>query len=173
MKTNVKRHKVIQPLGENYRLIPLTRKQNAIVDTEDFDQLSQFNWYAEWSPATRSFYAARRDENGKYVCMHRFILKLIGKPQADHKNGNTLDNRKENLRPCTAQQNRFNQRRKSNNTSGFKGVSKSHKLQKWWSYIRIDGRTLHLGYYTSKPKAARVYDAAARKHFGEFARTNF
>lgn len=170
MKTNVKRHEVVQP--KDYRLIPLTRGQNAIVDLDDFEKINQFNWYAEWSPATRSFYAARRDADHKYVCMHRFILGLNGKPQGDHRNGNTLDNRRENLRPCTAQQNRFNQKRRSNNTSGYKGVSR-FRGKKWWSCIRIDGRTLHLGFYTSKTEAARAYDVAARKHFGEFARTNF
>lgn len=173
MKTTVRRHKVIQPANKSYRFIPLTRGQNSIVDASDFEWLSQWNWYAEWSPKTKSFYAARRDENNSYVCMHRFILGLTSKKQGDHENHNTLDNRRNNLRSCTIQQNRFNQKIRVNNTSGFKGVSWCEKLKKWWSYIRVNGRTLHLGYFLLIKDAARAYDKAAKRYFGVFANPNF
>jgi hypothetical protein len=171
IKTNVKRHAVVQP--ETHRLIPLTRGQNAIVDIEDFDWLSQWNWYAEWSPCSHSYYAARRDENNDYVSMHRIITDAPPSKEVDHDNHDTLDNRRDNLRVCSRQQNRFNQGLRSNNTSGFKGVSWSKKLSKWWGNIRINGKTLHLGYFASKEEAARAYDEAAKKHFGEFAKLNF
>jgi AP2 domain/HNH endonuclease len=172
-KTNVRRHEVIQPIGETYRLIPLTRNQNAIVDAEDFEQLNRFNWYAEWSKTTKSFYAARRDEGGKYLSMHRFVMSAGPDFEVDHISHDTLDNRKGNLRECTSQHNNCNTRIRSDNTSGFKGVSWSKKLKKWWSNIRVNGKTLHLGYHEKIEDAARAYDAAARKHFGEFASTNF
>jgi hypothetical protein len=58
-RSAVKRHAVTQPLDTSYRYIPLTRNLNAIVDADDFDWLSKWNWHAVWNPCTKSFYATR------------------------------------------------------------------------------------------------------------------
>src|ERR1700741_4140580 len=124
----VKRHAVIQPLETDYRFIPLTRNQNAIVDAADFEWLSQWNWYAMWSKCTKSFYAARRGPCSSVIFMHRLIIdseKLV-----DHKDHNTLDNRRENLRKCTYMQNSQNKRMRRNNRSGFKGVRWEESIRK-------------------------------------------
>ncbi len=172
MKKSVKRHAVTQPLDTSYRLIPLTQGQNAIVDDTDFVWLSQWNWCAHWSPETNSFYAMRGESN-RAIYMHRFILNCHSKTWGDHKNHDTLDNRRENLRNASPTQNHANRRIYSTSTSGFKGVSWNKNARKWMAYIKIEKRRKYLGLFTSANEAARAYDAEAKDLFGEFAHLNF
>lgn len=168
-KLHVVRHEVTQPLDQSYRLIPLTQGQNAIVDVEDFEWLSQWNWCARRKPSTGKFYAGRgvRIKNkAQIIAMHAVILEF---PGGDHKNRNTLDNRRENLRKCTLAQNGRNRGRQRNNKSGFKGVCWDGG---WRATIRINGKIKHLGRFESPKDAARAYNEAAKKHYGEFAYLN-
>lgn len=162
-----KRHSVTQPLDKPYRFIALTQGQNAIVDVQDFSWLSQWNWHARWNERTRSFYAVRR-EGRQQLRMHRVI---IGCKNADHKNHDTLDNRKENLRKCTVAQNARNKRMRILGVSGFKGVGK-HK-SKWQARICLNYKPIFLGLFNSPVEAAHAYDVAARKYHGAFAHLNF
>lgn len=167
-KRRMKRHSVTQPLDKPYRLIPLTQEQNAIVDAADFEWLSQYNWQAMWSPTTKSYYASRSYGGS----MHRDILKC--KPgEGDHKNHNTLDNRRSNLRRCTISQNSLHTKTPTTNTSGFKGVTFRKERSKWRARIRINGKLTHLGLFDSPEEAALVYDMAAKKFHKEFAFLNF
>lgn len=83
--------------------ILLTQNQVALVDDADFEWLSQWKWYAIWSPGIKGFYAVRRgrlpDGRRSLIRMHRQILGLdmADKRQGDHVNHDTLDNRRENL----------------------------------------------------------------------------
>jgi hypothetical protein len=165
-KLRVHRHEVTQPLDTPYRLIPLTQGQNAIVDAEDFARLMEINWYAHWCKETKTFYADGRI-NGKYVSMHSVIMGGIG---YDHKNRDTLDNRKENLRKCTRAQNMQNRTKFSRNTTGFKGVYKTYK----WFQAKIGWQCkMHnIGLFKTAEAAALAYDFAARKLHGQFAILN-
>lgn len=155
--------------------IQLTKGQVAIVDDDDYAFLSQFKWHAHWSKGSKSFYALK---GHKGMPMHRLIM---GNPEGmlvDHDNHNTLDNRKENLRVCTKSQNCKN--RKKNVTqngvqtsSKYKGVSIHPESGKWRALLQVDGKSVSLGLYFSEEDAALAYDRGARKHFGEFAQTNF
>lgn len=172
----VQRHEVTQPLDQSYRLIPLTQGKNAIVDTEDFHWLSKWNWCAVWNIKTHSFYAARgiRIDGGTIsVKMHSAILRCKPGEEGDHKNHNTLDNRRNNLRKCTHALNMRNQKLYAGNSSGYKGAGWHKRIKKWQSRIRVDGKLISLGYFHSKQDAARAYDCAAKKYFGEFAHLNF
>jgi len=160
----VKRHQVIQPDDPTYRLIPLTRGQNALVDTEDYEWLSKFNWKADWSDHTKSFYATRTKE---HIAMHREILKVGARIKVDHRNHDTLDNRKKNLRKCTNAQNLANMRKRISR-SGFKGVHFHKRAGKY--IVRIRGR--HVGCFVSAEDAARAYNSKASELFGEFASLN-
>ena len=102
--------------------------------------------------------------------LHRMIM---GEPEGmdvDHKNVNPLDNRRENLRVATTQQNQYNKNKNKTNTSGFKGVSFKKQNQKFVAQIRIDGKNKHLGYFSTAEGAHECYKRAAIQHHGEFAR---
>ena len=145
--------------------MPLTHGLVALVDDEDFDKLSVRKWHAAKS---NTGWYAKAKINGKIVRMHRIICPEFHK--IDHKNRNTLDNRKENLRPCTNSLNQGNQGLKKNKTSRFKGVCWENN--KWLSSITNFGKTKTLGRFRSERLAAIAYDFAAQQVFGEFACTN-
>jgi hypothetical protein len=170
MKYRVKRHPVIQPLNQSYKIIPLTHGQNTIVDAADFDWLNQWNWFVI-KKENGTFYAGKKD-CGKVVLMHCFIIGCKqGEQLVDHKNQNGLDNRRKNLRRCTQQQNQCNRGKTRNNTSGFKGVFTQGG--KWRSCITVNQRSIYLGVFSSPKEAAICYDKAAKRYFGEFAYFNF
>jgi hypothetical protein len=89
----------------------------------------------------------------------------------DHINGDTLDNRRANLRVCTKSENNRNRRKLHPTTSRFKGVYKNTKP--WIALIECNGKQFVLGRFASEEEAALAYDKAAKEHFGSFARLNF
>ena len=155
------------------RFIPLTRGLWATVDDEDYEGLNQWKWCA--SPGTNTFYAARSSPKPDRctILMHREIMdrKPGDGSQIDHIDGYGLNNQKSNLRGATHSQNLMNQR-PTLGSSRFKGVSWKSAATKWQVHICFNGKQKSLGYFDSEEDAARTYDAAALKHFGEFARLN-
>lgn len=155
--------------------IKLTLGKIAYVDDEDYERVNQFKWYAREDG--RTFYAERNvTVNGKrkHQSMHQFIMgETIGKPHIDHEDGNGLNNCQLNLRPCTARENQMNSHPRRGCSSKYKGVSWNKQYKKWRAYIKVDGKLIHLGIFDSEKYAARVYDIAAMKYFGEFAKLNF
>jgi hypothetical protein len=111
---------------------------------------------------------------GSLYLNHRLIFMMhYGwvPPRIDHKDGDKLNNRPENLRAADASQNRCNIGPYANNTSGHKGVSPCKESGKWIASIQKDGRYTKLGRYDDPNDAAAAYAAAAAKLHGEFART--
>lgn len=157
--------------------IPLTQGQFALVDDADYEELSKYKWYANKN-RSGIFYAWRvsKNKNGspEKISMHRQLLGLKhgDKRQGDHINHNGLDNRRNNLRICTPQQNQFNQRKKPK-TSRYKGVSWCSRTKKWMAGIQFDGKSIFLGRFRFEELAALAYDFAALKYFREFAKFNF
>jgi hypothetical protein len=149
--------------------IKLTKGMVALVSDEDYPYLSQWKWHAEPFGNT---WAAVRNRTGKAIYMHRAITGAGKGKVVDHINGNGLDNRRENIRVCTQQENVRNRQRGKNNTTGFKGVSRFDE-NKYQVKIRVNGKLKHLGLFTSVYEAAEAYDKAAVHYFGEFARINF
>lgn len=151
--------------------IPLTQGKVALVDDEDYPEVSRYRWYA--NRYGRRWYAVRnigRYPHQQAVLLHRFLASPPEGMQVDHKNGDGLDCRRENIRVCTPAENLRNKGLKRTNTSGFKGVQKCGK--RWKATIRA-GRDFNLGHFDDIIDAARAYDAAARVHHGEFAWLNF
>lgn len=151
------------------REVPLTRGLVAIVDDADFEPLLAAGpWHAY--PSGQTHYARHSRNRDCQLTMHGF---LTGWPRVDHVNGNGLDNRRGNLRLATASTNGANRGPQRNNTSGFKGVHQNRSTGRWIAQLGVGGRRLRLGTFDTAIEAALIYDAAAREHFGEFARLNF
>lgn len=153
--------------------IQLTKGLLALVDDDVYEELSRFNWYAAASGET--FYAVRHIGTGNrnVARMHRQILGIDSPSiEVDHRDGNGLNNQRHNLRIANKTQNQHNRGRQRNNSTGFKGVTFSKRDKCWMAYIKLSGRQRHLGNFDDPRMAALAYDEAARKHFGEFARTN-
>jgi len=91
--------------------------------------------------------------------------------ELDHINGDPSDNRIENLRPATSQENQRNRGKQANNTSGFKGVSLHKQREKWYAQARdANGKQKFLGYFPTPEAASAAYEAYAMKLHGEFYR---
>lgn len=109
--------------------------------------------------------------------LHNTVLKrepgTMGKLHADHINGDTLDNRRMNLRIVTCSQNLANRGKTLSNKSGFKGVSWYKRYNKWIAQVCHKNYRYNLGYYDKAEDAARAYDKKTKELFGEFAYQNF
>ena len=171
-KYRIARHSVTQPSNKSYRLIPLTQGQNAIVDAADYDWLMEWNWHAHWDKCTKSFYAFRAGRP-RLIAMHREILGCIGEEQGDHRNHNTLDNRRANLRKVLHAQNAKNYRKQANRSSRFKGVTWNKESSAWMVRICVNRKSIYLGRFHGERQAALIYDEAAKRYHGEFAHLNF
>lgn len=143
-----------------------------LVDDEDYEWLSSFNWYIVNHKHT--FYArVHQTIDGKHtkVYMHRMILGLKGRHEiGDHKDGNGLNNQRNNIRKCTQSQNQKNRKPRKSGT-GYLGVGKTENGFR--AFIMLDKVYRHLGHFKDPIEAAKVYDKAAIEHHGEFARPNF
>lgn len=145
------------------RLIPLTKGYNAIVDDQDYEYLMQWKWYYDIG------YAARKPSTGK-IWMHRLLC--VTNQQVDHIDGNRLNNRRNNLRSISIQDNKKNRFKSNLNTSGYKGVSWSKSANKWLAQIQCDGQHYYIGIFKYKEDAAEAYNEKALELFGKYAKLN-
>ncbi len=160
------------------RRIPLTQGKFALVDDEDYERVSQFKWrYCPDYRNPKTIGKAVRTVRivGKRTTEHmsRFILRLKpGEPDADHRDGNGLDNRRNNLRVCkTPFQNGQNRTIQTHSTP-YKGVHALKSANTYQSHINVNGKRIYLGSFRTPEEAAYAYDLSAMHFFGEFARTN-
>jgi hypothetical protein len=148
--------------------IPLSQGKFTIIDDDDYEIISRFNWYFNNGYASRQ----KRINGERFrIYLHRFILGVIDPDVVvDHINGNKLDNRKSNLRLCTSQQNKWN-RKNVSGSSIYLGVSKKRE-KSWRVSIAKDKKDYDLGTYDNEIDAALVYNRKAIELFGEFASLN-
>lgn len=155
--------------------IPLTQGKFALVDDEDYEFLNQWKWYANTSGG--NICASRANPLGSRfapLAMHRVIMNPGSKLLVDHKNHNTLDNRKSNLRVCNHIQNSANRlKQKPKSTSKYKGVHLRAENGNFIARISINKKRIYLGDFKTQKEAAKAYDLAAKENFGEFACLNF
>jgi len=113
--------------------------------------------------------------NQKRYYIHRLIYLYhhgILPQYIDHIDGNSANNKIENLRPATQSQNLGNSKQKNNNTSGYKGVCWDGQRKKWLARIQIHYQFIHIGRYNSPKEAAIAYNNAALHYFGKYAKLN-
>lgn len=142
-----------------------------LVDAEDYERMSQFNWFLHKGYAIRNLPRVNGRRLGGML-MHREIMGVVADQDVDHINGVGLDNRKVNLRACVARQNGANQGVRKNNSSGYKGVAWFKRDAKWRAYVAYLGKQIHLGYFEDKHDAAKAYNEKAQELWGEYARMN-
>jgi hypothetical protein len=158
--------------------IPLTQGQIALIDDEDWELISQYRWHAGWlggafyAKSNVNYTATDGRRRQKTLMMHRLIMGGgDGSLQVDHRNGDTLDNRRSNLRWATRSQQRQNSVTPRSSSVRFKGVT-SRPDGKWRARITVSGKVRHLGLFDTKQDAALAYNQKASELFGEFARLN-
>lgn len=147
---------------------------HTLIDDEDFELISRYRWYSHNYRGIYNYAETTIRENKKKstLKMHGLIMGALPGQQVDHKNHDTLDNRKENLRVCTNTQNSQN-RQRTWGVSSFKGVRWHKGTEKWHSRIMFNKKGVSLGLFSDEEDAARAYDRAALEYFGEFAFLNF
>lgn len=152
-------------------IIKLDKGFSAIIDSQDFELVSAYKWYA------------RKGKNGNHYAtstihkdlhMHRLILGLTDpNKKVDHINHNGLDNRRSNIRIATHIQNNCNKRAYPNKTSKFKGVYWNKEKCKWTVQITKPGcKATHVGNFKLESEAALAYNKKAKEFHGEFACLN-
>lgn len=149
------------------RQVPISRGLFAIVDDEDFAAVADWSWNAK--PSSPGKHYASRTSGRTTVYMHRVITGAVKGEVVDHINGDTLDNRRANLRIGTLTDNAVNRRYQS--ASGYRGVFK--EKSRWRAHIYRDGKKHCLGHHLTAEEAAKAYDEAALRLHGAFAITNF
>lgn len=136
--------------------------------------------YSNDTPYVRQLYRETGNKSIKELSLPKILLGISDNSViVDHIDGNTMNNKKANLRMCTQKENCRNSKKAYNRitSSTYKGVSlrkdKKNLKRPWRAYIRLDGKLIGLGHYDNEIDAAKAYDRAAVHHFGEFAKINF
>lgn len=160
-------------MNPGQKIISLTNSDKiVIVDEEDFEHLSQWNWQFFKS----SGHAGRCqwiNGKSKTFLLHREINKTPDHLFTDHVNGDKLDNRKKNLRNCNKSQNGMNRpKQKGVYSSIYKGVTWCKTMNKWKARVKANRKYYSLGYHETQEKAALEYNTYAYIYHGEFARFN-
>lgn len=149
--------------------IKLSQEKTTLIDNTDYHLISQFKWY---TVRCGNVWYASTKINEKTTYMHRLLLLPQNNEQIDHINRNGLDNRRCNLRLATKSENQANRNKTPNISSQFKGVSWNKKRNKWEASITVNYRKMFLGYFSDEIGAAKIYDMAAIKYFGNYALLN-
>ncbi len=162
--------------GYTFRRIYLSEGEWTILDEEDYYKYGGYKWIL--GGCKKKFYAmgSIKDKKGeiKRVNLHRLIMNPPDNLLVDHRNCDSLDNRRANLRLATRAQNCCNKgKTKLKTTSRYIGVHFEKSRGRWSASIRHNGKTVWLGRFDSEIEAGKAYDEAAKKYHGEFARLNF
>lgn len=155
---------------------PKYKNKVALIDSDDLPVM--LDGCGRWgvTEAARDGLYVRRKRIGthKKEWLHRFLLGLTEKRAlVDHRNRDTFDNRRCNLRRANHSQNGANARSHRDSISPYLGVSWHQNTRKWTAKIQVLGKQQYLGLYEDEVRAAVAYDRAAERCHGEFARLNF
>jgi hypothetical protein len=155
------------------KLIPLTNSHLMVkVDDDKYGLLLaavKKGWCLKVSPDGKKYAYGR--VGGRRVYMHRHLKSEPGMI-TDHEDGDGLNNQDYNLRICTRSQNMANISGHKDRAGKYKGVTQDPKSGKYKAVICLNGRNKRLGNFDRAIDAARAYDQAALKQWGEFSKTN-
>lgn len=149
------------------KLIALTQGKFAQVDDEDFEIINKYKWCA--ARMKDIWYTIRSDD---YISMHRFIMNARKGKIINHKDGNGLNNQRNNLRFCNAYQRSAARRSAKGSSSIYLGVSWDKQRDRWKVRINSGNNKINIGYFKTEENAAIAYNIYAEKYHGEFARFN-
>ena len=146
-----------------------SKGEKVLVDSGDYERISAHGWWVDNCGYVRT--EKRKEGRRSAILMHRFVLGLSpGDGRiVDHINGIKTDNRRCNLRICSAAQNQHNQKRRTDNTTGYKGVVFRPDSGRFRARICINGKRKNLGLFDSAEEAYAAYCSAAIRFHGEFA----
>ena len=148
------------------KILKALHGEESVVDDDVYDWAKNKNWHV-------NNYGYFVTGGGNYKkLLHRLIIGDCGDYDIDHKNGCKLDNLKANLRLSTRAENTYNQGRRLDNTSGFRGVWYRKDRKVWAAEIKKDGVKYSLGCYKTPKEAAIAYNYKAKELFGEYANLN-
>ncbi len=160
--------------------IHLSQGRVVLIDESDITLIKDHKWHADIKSNGRIYAIAYVRGSGRSsqrnVSMHRLIMSPPFGMDIDHANHNGLDNRRANLRICTKRENQQNKRKSAR--SVYKGIFRHRNS--FVARIRFGSSgscgqspRIYLGCFKTETEAAKAYDQAAKKLFGEFALLNF
>lgn len=155
--------------------LQLTKGKVALIDREDYERVSEYKWHTHKGAGGYLYggtFTKSHEGSRSRILLHRFINNTPDGYETDHINGDTLDNRKCNLRTVTRSENQHNSKLRSDSTSGYKGVSWHKASNKWRVRINKDGRSVFTDYFTDIKEAALAYNLHATSLFGSYAKIN-
>lgn len=138
-----------------------------LFDKEDYPLIKQYSWHTDIEGYIIAKY---NNSQGKGIIkMHRLIMGVTDPSiPIDHIHHNKADNRKSELRIVTQRENAYNRKLSKSNKSGHTGLYYSKIRNGWRTYITVDGKTIHLGYFPTKEEAIKIRNEAEEKYFGEY-----
>lgn len=154
--------------SQDYAIGYTSKNEPFWFDKDDIDLVKKYSWYYNTGG-----YVVHRGED-EVIYLHRLVMGVTDpKIQVDHirhppKPQHKIDNRKENLRLVTNQQNQMNNAPSKNNTSGKTGVSWDKSRMKWEAYIWVNRKKVHLGRFANRDEAIDARKKAEKKYFGEY-----
>jgi hypothetical protein len=166
--------------GRRHSSVQIMETKFALVDDADYEELMKYKWSARQEPGSHLWYAIRRErkprsarerDTRKVIIMHRVIMNAPPFVEVDHRDHNGLNNVRSNLRLCDRSQNMSNMSIRKH-SSIYKGVTWRKDRLKWAATITKNRKHNCLGHYVNEIDAARAYNVAAQKLFGEFAFLN-
>lgn len=171
---------MLQPQINSARIAPMETMQRVgvillsnggftIVDPERVEEFSKF----KWNLSPRGYVTRSKPGAARHIYLHREVMGATSTdPDVDHRFCDKLDNRHDSLRFATVSQNGANAQKQSGCSSVYKGVSWDKRGNNWHVMIRVNYKYINLGSFASEVDGAKAYNAAAQKHFGDFARLN-